>query len=178
MTRRYLTREEQADLLKRLEDLAMRTRSTVEEIDYAACMEAQADFDPLPPIELGDPFSFTKPMVSLLPGDDFSFVHPNVPEPDAEVRLLEAFDICRRDLETLDRAWDHRDQLPIGKLWLVVRLRRDWLRFLSVRHPNDRLREHFAKALPVAERTAEHFQSWATAQLRKRGIYKVERRYE
>ena len=160
------------ELLKQLEDLAKRTGSTIDEINEMARMMAQAKFDPLPPDRWGERFEYSKQrMVSLLPNDDFSFVYPQVPKPDADVNLQEAWEVCLRDMRTIAHAYQHEDKLPFDKCFLTFRIQWDWTRFWSVRHWDPKEREREAKRLPELDASAKETVSRVNALLRKQGVY-------
>src|SRR6476659_7004866 len=75
-----MTREE---ILKTLQELSKRTGFSIVEIIYLARMMAQAEYDPLPPEEWGEPFEFPQRRISVI-GDewDFDCIHAEVPKPD------------------------------------------------------------------------------------------------
>ena len=61
-------------------------------------MVVQADHDPLPPEDWGEPFEFSRRKLSVFDDHlDLNCINPSVPKPDAQVLLKEAWHEFKRD---------------------------------------------------------------------------------
>jgi hypothetical protein len=68
---------------------------------------------------------------------------------DANVNLFDAMSECRRDAENRQYALEH--DLSIERLRAISLNQLSWQRFWAVRHPNQAMRELFAKRVKDVE---------------------------
>src|SRR5271169_6813964 len=134
-----MTREEIFFCLIRL---SKRTGFSCEELDYIARMIAQAAWDPLPPVEWGEPFEFARVKVSMFEDEcdiTRTKINGEVPKPNAQMNLLHAFTESTKDADAADRFFKgvqgfwkgyapalDSSQLPLLKQWLMFRNQWDW----------------------------------------------------
>jgi hypothetical protein len=77
----------QKEIAAILEKLSKRFGIPTEDIEFMARIDAQAEYDPLPPDKWGDRFEFK--LSCVFPDDDFTHLNV-VPPPNACVDLLQA----------------------------------------------------------------------------------------
>jgi hypothetical protein len=142
-----MTHEEEKELFAALTRLAKLMGLSIAEVDYMARMIAQADVDPLPVEEWGEPFEFSKFKISVT-GDevDFDCINAKVPEPNSQVDLLTALKQFQRDAECCANKLNS-GKLTIEALVLISNNQYSWATFLAARDPNPRMRTLFAKAV-------------------------------
>lgn len=159
------------ELLAALARLANRMGFSITEVDYMVRIVVQADHDPLPPADWGEPFEFTKRKVSICDDDDFDRINSEVPKSDAQVDLRFAWREFVRDVESIDRIYAKNPDLPLPNHWQVFVNQWDWLRFWSVRHPNPEARAKFERVLREADEAAVPITEKAQAGLSKRSVH-------
>jgi hypothetical protein len=165
-----MTREEEKELFDALIRLTKRVGFSIVEIDYMARMIAQADVDPLPPEEWGEPFEFSEFKISVT-GDecDFDCINSKVPEPNSQVDLLTALKEFKRDTECC--AYKLKSgKLTTEALVLISNNQFAWAKFLAVRDPNPRMRILFAKAAAELGKLRAQNSERANAMLRHQGV--------
>jgi hypothetical protein len=162
-----MTNDELRDELIRLGKLM---GLSITEVDYMARMIAQADYDPLPPEEWGEPFEFPELKISIT-GDevDFDCINSKVPEPNSQVDLLTALKQFQRDAECC--AYKLKSgKLSTEALVLISNNQFAWAKFLAVRDPNPRMRTLFAKAVAELGKLRAQNSERANAMLRRQGV--------
>jgi hypothetical protein len=157
--------------LKTLQRLSKRTGFSIVEIAYMARMFAQAEYDPLPPEEWGEPFEFPERKVSLF-GDEFDFncIHAEVPKPDAQVDLLVARIEYGRDMRAFAAIYAAHPDLSLLVNWKIYDRLLEWERFWAVRHLDSETRKASEKEVLEMEAMRKGFSEKARAILRKRGV--------
>jgi hypothetical protein len=168
-----MTHEEQKELLDALIRLSKLTGHSITEVDYMARMIAQADVDPLPPEEWGEPFEFSEFRMSVT-GDeaDFDCISARVPEPNSQVDLLTALKQFQRDTQCCATLLKTR-KLPTEALVLISNNQFAWAKFLAARDPNPRMRALFAKAVAELGKLRAQNSERANAQLRRQGVIRL-----
>ena len=135
--------------------LAKRLGISLSEADYIVRMAAQADYDPLPPSEWGEPFEFSRRKWCPLDNDDFININPNVPRPNAQVDLLTAWRECGDDLRNISDAYKSgHHELTIEQSWQLFVINWAWVLFWSVRHHDASSRARFVELLRQIEASA------------------------
>lgn len=136
------------DLRDALIVLAKRSGFSITEMDAMARMIAQADHDPLPPSKWGDPFEFASRKVSVFDDPhDFHCINSHVPNPDAQVDLLVAWQEFEKDTANAAVIYASGRDLSVIQCWRLFLNSWDWVRFWSLRHPDSVAREKFAQTL-------------------------------
>src|SRR5262245_53231881 len=162
------TKEER---LKTLQHLSKLTGFSIVEVDYIARMIAQAEYDPLPPKDWGEPFEFPQRGISVI-GDewDFDAINAEVPKPDAQVDLRVAWREAERDQRAIAAVFARHSDLPLGALWQIYNRLLEWERFWAVRHLDPETRKASEKRVLEMEAMRKGFSERAKAILRKRGV--------
>jgi hypothetical protein len=151
--------------------LAKRTGFSFVEIGYMARMIAQADHDPLPPEEWGEPFEFARRKLSVFDDtDDLNCINPSVPKPDAQVLLKEAWDEFKHDTVSIDRIYAMNADLSLARHWQLFVNQWDWVCFWALRHRDAETRMKFKKSLREADAAAERLAFKANYRLRERRV--------
>jgi hypothetical protein len=132
--------------LKALIRLAKLMGMSVVKIDYVARMIAQADVDPLPPREWGEPFEFGN-KVAVLDDDDFLCINPEVPQPDAQVDLLAAWNECMSDFGTAAAVHESGRDLSLSQLFQLASNGGAWFRFLVGSSPSPSVKGEVCRML-------------------------------
>jgi hypothetical protein len=163
-----MTREE---ILKTLQKLSKHTGFSIVEISYMARMMAQADYDPLPPEEWGEPFEFPQRRISVI-GDewDFDCIHAEIPKPDAQVDLRIALIEAERDQRAIAAILARHSDLPLGALWQIYNRLLEWERFWMVRHLDPEIRKSSERNVQEIKAMMKGFGEKAKAILRRRGV--------
>jgi hypothetical protein len=159
------------EILKTLQQLSKRTGFSIVEISYMARMIAQADYDPLPPEEWGEPFEFPQRKISVI-GDewDFDCIHAEVPKPDAQVDLLIALRECVRDMKAIAAIYAAHPDLSLLVNWKIYNRLLEWERFWAVRHLDPELRKASERRVLEIEAMQNGFSEKAKAILKRRGV--------
>jgi hypothetical protein len=159
------------EILKTLQGLSKLTGFSIEEIAYMARMFAQAEYDPLPPDEWGEPFEFSMWRVSLFGREfDFDCIHAEVPKPDAQVDLLIALRECVRDMKAIAAIYAAHPDLSLLINWKIYSRLLEWERFWAVRHLDPKVRKSSERRVLEMEAMRNGFSEKAEALLRKRGV--------
>jgi hypothetical protein len=156
-------------LIAALIALAKRLGFTLTETDHMVRLIAQADIDPLPATEWGEPFTFG-PRVPVFDDDDFLCINGEVPKPDAQVDLLAAWKEYVSDVRTAALIFEIDRDLSITQLMQLTKNASDWFRFWSVRHPNAQSRAKYAEGDKASTESMSRNADKAIALLRERGI--------
>jgi hypothetical protein len=156
--------------------LAKRYALSVMEIDYMARIIAQADYDPLPAAQWGEPFEFAPCKMSVF-GDpyDFNCINSLVPKPDAQVDLTQAWKESLDDLRAVNSLFQKHGpgsalKLSLEQSWKLLLNQRDWTHFWSLRHWDARVRTVSARDLPVYDAVMKRTADWADAKLKKHNV--------
>jgi hypothetical protein len=159
------------EILKTLQQLSKRTGFSIVEISYMARMMAQADYDPLPPEEWGEPFEFPERRISVI-GDewDFDCIHAEVPKPDAQVDLRVAWKEAERDQRAIAAIFARHSDLPLRALWQIYNRLLQWERFWMVRHVDPEIRKASERQVLEIEAMMNGFSEKAKAILKRRGV--------
>lgn len=151
--------------------------SIVEVADLARAF-ALAEIDPLKEPK-GEAFVFQRqrprpgPFGSREEDFDFNWINQKVPEPDANVDLLIAFDEFRRDSDRCANLLaENAEALSIERLVAISTNRLMWARFLAVRHPSATLRAMAAKSVSALEALRAQNSARANEHLRRQGVIK------
>ena len=159
------------EILKTLQQLSKRTGFSIVEISYMARMMAQAEYDPLPPEDWGEPFEFPERRISVT-GDDFDFdcIHAEVPKPDAQVDLLVALKEAERDQRAIAAIFAQHRDLSLRALYQIYNRLLEWERFWAVRHLDPEIRKASKREVQEIEAMMNGFRGKAKAKLRRRGV--------
>ena len=160
------------EILKTLQNLSKLTGFSVVAIDYIAWMIAQADYDPLPPNEWGEPFEFPQRKLSVI-GDeelDFDCIHADVPKPDSQFDFRVAWKEYKRDLKAIAAIYAGHPDLSLGPLWKTFMRQWEWDRLWAARHLDPKIRGEFERSFKKTEALRKRFAEKAKALLRKRGV--------
>ena len=161
-----MTDEELRDAFRRL---AKQSGFSIVELGYMVRMVVQADHDPLPPEDWGEPFEFSRRKLSVFDDHlDLNCINPSVPKPDAQVLLKEAWDEFKRDTRSINYIYTMNADLSLARHWQLFLNQWDWFRFWSERHPDAEAREKFSQSLREANAAAERLGSKADYRLRQR----------
>jgi hypothetical protein len=160
------------EILKTLQHLSKRTDFSIVEIAYIARMIVQAEYDPLPPEEWGEPFEFPQRGISVI-GDewDFDAINAEVPKPDAQVDLRVAWREAERDQRAIAAIFARHSDLPLGALWQIYNRLLEWERFWMVRHLAPEIRKASERNVQEIEAMMKGFGEKAKAILRRRGVF-------
>jgi len=161
------------EVLKMLQHISKRTGFSVSEVNYMARVIAQADSDPLPTEEWGQPFDYDDyGKMSLDPNDTFSeCINAEVPEPNAQVDLLYALKEFERDVKAADAFYAGRsDSRSLSANWLIFENHWKWDRFWALRHPNPRTRLAFQHSFAEIDASRKRLAEKAEGLLRKRSV--------
>ncbi len=159
------------EILKTLQQLSKRTGFSIVEISHMARMIAQADYDPLPPEEWGEPFEFPERKLSAVGEEwDLDCIHTKVPRPDAQVDLLAALKEAERDQRAIAAIFARHSDLKLSALWETYNRLLEWERFLAVRHLDPEVRKTSKRNVQEMEATMNGFREKAKAKLRRRGV--------
>lgn len=148
------------DLIGRLDRLSQKVDIPIWELAEMASIIASAQIDPIE--ATGAPFVFQNRRLNceavLL---DPLWINEEVPQPDADVDLIDAFEEWKRDAERAAKVLDGKP--PLAKVLAIHQNHRDWFRFWAVRYPVPEAREMFARC--SAEREAAIARLVLTAEL-------------
>ena len=151
--------------------LAKQTGFSIVELGYMVRLNAQADYDPLPIEDWGEPFEFARRKLSVFDDPlDLSCFNPSVPKPDAQVLLSEAWHEFKRDTSSVERIYATNADLSLAKHWQLFRNQWDWFRFWALRHRDPEVRQKFSQSLREADAAAERLGRKADYRLRERGV--------
>jgi hypothetical protein len=146
-------------LIAALQRLAKRTGFSISEIFEMAKGFAEAEIDPLPADELGPPFKFARRKLCLFDDDDFLFINPVVPEPNACVDLLEAREEFASDMWVNNTIYAEPGELTFEQMSLLFLNSWRWCRFLAVRHPYPEQRAIYERLALACGATAERLEA-------------------
>ena len=137
------------DLIDRLERLSQKVDIPIWELAEMASIIASKQIDPIE--ATGAPFLFQnrRPNCEAILLDPL-WINEEVPAPDADVDLIDAFEEWKRDAERAAEVLEGKP--PLAKVLAIHQNHRDWFRFWAVRCPVAEAREVFARCL--AEREA------------------------
>jgi hypothetical protein len=159
------------ETLKTLQHLSKRTGFSIAEIAYMARKFVQAEYDPLPPEEWGEPFEFPQRRISVI-GDewDFDAINAEVPKPDAQFDYLVAWREFERDVKAIASIYATHHDLSAGAVWQTFMNQWNWERLWAARHPDPKIREEFKRGFSEIEASRKRFAEKAKELLRKRGV--------
>ena len=163
-----MTRDE---ILKTVQQLSKRTGFSIQEIAFMVRMIVQAEYDPLPPEQRGEPFEFPERKISVT-GDSRDFfdpIHAEIPKPNSQVDLLEAWKAAEQDQRAI-AAILARSDLSLRALFQIYTRLLDWERFFAVRYPDPEIRKASEKGVREMESMLNGFNEKAKAILRRRGV--------
>ena len=146
------------EILKTLQRLSKRTGFSIVEIAYITRIMAQADYDPLPPEEWGEPFEFPQRKISVIGDDcDFDCIHAEVPKPNAQIDLLEAWNAAEQDQIAIAAIFARHSDLSLAALFQIYNRLLEWERFWAVRHLDAEIRKASARQVPEMEAMMKGF---------------------
>ena len=149
--------------------LAKQSGFSIVELGNTVRMVVQADHDPLPPEDWGEPFEFSRRKLSVFDDHvDLNCINPSVPKPDAQVLLKEAWDEFKRDTRSINYIYTMNANLSLARHWQLFLNQWDWFRFWSERHPDAEAREKSSQSLREANAAAERLGAKADYRLRER----------
>jgi hypothetical protein len=158
-------RKRRNDLIARLERLSKKVDISVLELAEMASKIVSVQIDPIE--ATGEPFVFQnrRPNCEACLFDPL-WINTEVPSPDADVDLIDAFAEFKKDCLHAEEFLQARP--GIDQLLLVYRNGRDWCRFWSVRHPLRETRKMFVERLAERETAMEELRELARGQLARR----------
>jgi len=133
---------------KVLEYLKYRYGGTIREVCAIARATILVELDPIPFSAQGEPFVFPRPEPGSLP--DFCWISPEVPGPYAKVDLHEALRVAERDASASQTTleWDNSTEAILRVYGNTIA----WLRFWSIRAPQEERLAGFVRELKTREK--------------------------
>ena len=154
------------EMLETLQQLSKRTGFSLQEIAYMARMIAQTDYDPLPPEKWGEPFEFPERRINVT-GDNRDFfdpIHAEIPKPNSQLDLLEAWKAAEQDQKAIAAIFAQRRDLSLAALFKIYTRLLDWERFFAVRYPDPEIRKGSEKGVREMEAMLNGFREKAKRQ--------------
>ena len=134
-------------------------------------MVVQADHDPLPPEDWGEPFELSRRKLRFFDDHlDLNCINPSIPKPDAQVLLKEAWDEVKHDTRSINYIYTMNADLSLARHWQLFLT--NGIGFASGANATLMLkvREKFSQSLREADAAAERLGRKADYRLRERRV--------
>ena len=155
-----MTRDE---ILKTLQQLSKRTGFSIQEVAFMVRMIVQAEYDPLPPEQRGEPFEFPERKISVTGDyrDFFDPIHAEIPKPNSQVDLLDAWKAAQQDQKAIAAIFAQHRDLSLAALFQIYSRLLEWERFFAVRYPDPEIRKGSEKGVREMEALLKGFREKA-----------------